>query len=121
MSIVYDNSNSILSGGVVFNAPETIMVTAAGFILDIDDDASGDALVLNNGSYVVKVEGLIAAGEHVGVHYTAGAGSSKLLVGKSGAMFGGDTAVSASHKLKEGWRVSATDFVDLSGLGSSPR
>jgi hypothetical protein len=99
MSIVYGNSNSILSGGAEFNAPETIMVTSAGFILDIEDDASGDALALNNGSYVVKIDGLVAAGEHVGVHYTAGIGSSKLLVGKSGALYGGDVAVSASQKL----------------------
>jgi Ca2+-binding RTX toxin-like protein len=99
MSIVYGNSNSILSGGAVFNAPETIMVTPVGAILNIDDDASGDALVLNNGSYVVTIDGLVAAGGHVGVHYTAGTGSSKLFVGNSGALFGGDTAVSASQKL----------------------
>ena len=99
MSIVYGNSNSILSGGAVFNAPETIMVTPVGYILDIEDDASGDALVLNNGSYVVKIDGLVAAGGHIGVHYTAGIGSSKLFLGKSGALFGGDTAVSASQKL----------------------
>jgi Ca2+-binding RTX toxin-like protein len=99
MTTVFGNSNSILSGGAVFNAPATIMVTSVGFILDIEDDASGDALVLNNGPYVVKINGLVAAGGHVGVHYTAEIGSSKLFVGSSGALFGGDTAVSANQKL----------------------
>jgi len=99
MTIVYGNSNSIFNGGAEFNAPETIMVTSVGFILDIEDDASGDALVLNNGPYVVKINGLVAAGGHVGVHYTAEIGSSKLFVGSSGALFGGDTAVSANQKL----------------------
>lgn len=54
MSIVYGNSNSILNGGAVFSAPETIVVTSTGFILDIEDP-SGDALVLSNGSYVLKI------------------------------------------------------------------
>jgi Ca2+-binding RTX toxin-like protein len=100
MSIVYGNSNSILHGGAVFNAPEKIMVSPVGFILNIDDDdASGDALVLNNGSYVVKIDGLVAAGGHIGVHYTDGTGSSNLFVGNSGGLFGGETAVSASQKL----------------------